>query len=164
VAIITKPPEELVFESLAEVYDQFHALLIGKDFRSPRGAPIIIVPHHFFHLVKLQKGIQTEFDLAVEEDLIRATIRGLGDYKIDVSRAQRLSWVPDVLRNPMEILEPNVKKTADEEFLREYNKAGSAFRAALLRRESGGLRLITCMPRRKRAVEKLRLESKRLWP
>ena len=126
-AIITKPPEELVFESLAELYDQFHALLIGKDFRSPRGAPIIIVPHHFFHLVKLQKGIQTEFDLAVEEDLIRATIRGLGDYKIDVSRAQRLSWVPDVLRNPMEILEPNVKKLPTKNFYVNITRLGRLF-------------------------------------
>jgi len=76
--IITKPPESLSLSSLADLYEQFHALFVGKDFRCPRGIPIIIMPHHFFHLVKLQKGMQTEFTVEVEEPLIKATKEGFG--------------------------------------------------------------------------------------
>jgi hypothetical protein len=163
-ALETKPPAELTFASLAELYDQFQALLLGKEFRCPRGTPIIIMPHHFFHLVKLQKGSQTEFSIEVEGALIKAATDGLVGYTIDAGRARRLSWIPEILGEPNEILEPHEKKTADEVFLREYDKSGSAFRAVLLKREEGNLRLITCMPMRRRRVQKLRLESERLWP
>jgi hypothetical protein len=33
----------------------------------PRGIPIIITRHHFFHLTKLKKGLQTDFTVEVEE-------------------------------------------------------------------------------------------------
>jgi hypothetical protein len=163
-ALATKPPEELTFASLAELYDRFCALLIGKEFQCPRETRIIIIAHHFFHLVKLQKGAQAEFSIEVEEALIKAATDGLGGYTIDSDRARRLSWIPEILGEPDEILEPYKKKTADEVFLREYDKSGSAFRAVLLKREEGNLRLITCMPMRRRRVAKLRRESKRLWP
>src|SRR5450755_796864 len=110
--MITEPPDNLIFASLAELYQKFSKLFIGKEFRCPREIPIIITPHHFFHLVKLQKGTQTEFTIKVEEPLIRATEQGLGDYSVDVSRAQRLSWIPEILGEPHEILEPYEKKTA----------------------------------------------------
>lgn len=161
---ITRPPENLSFISLAELYDQFHALFVGKTFRCPRGKLIAIVSHHFFHLVKLQKGIQTQFTIEIEESLIRETTSGLGQYTIDHSRGERLSWIPEILRTPHEIWEPNQKKTADEMFIREYDKSGSPFRAVLLKIEQEGLRLITCMPMRRAAAEKLRKEGKRLWP
>jgi hypothetical protein len=161
---ITKPPENLTFISLAELYDQFHALLVGKDFQCPRGKPITIVSHHFFHLVKLQKEVQTQFTVEIEESLIRETTNGLGPYMIDQSRAERLSWIPEILRTPHEIWEPNQKKTAEEIFIREYDKSGSPFRAVLLKIDQDGLRLVTCMPMKRAAAEKLRREGKKLWP
>lgn len=162
--IVTQPPEELTFTSMAELYGQFHELLIGKEFQCPREILVIIMPHHFFHLVKLQKGTQTEFAIEIEEPIVKATTQGFGDYAIDVSRAQRLSWIPEILREPHEILEPAEKKTADEMFLREYDKAGSAFRAVLLKREQNYLKLVTCMPMHRRDVRRLRGKSKKLWP
>lgn len=163
---ITKPPDNLVFASLAELYEQFHALLVGKVFQCPRTIPIIITAHHFFHLVKLQKGTQTEFTIEIEEPLIQATAQGFGEYAIDTSRAERLSWIPEILTDPHEIWEYNSesKKTADEAILREYDKSGAAFRAVLLRREQGTLKLITCMPMRRRAVEDLPTKGKKVWP
>jgi hypothetical protein len=161
---IVEPPKALRFGSLAELYDLFHSLLVGKDFKCPRGMPISIVSHHFFHLVKLQKGMQIRFVVAEEELLIRQTTSGLGAYKIDHSRAERLSWIPEILREPHEIWEPGEKKTADEVFLREYDKSGSPFRAVLLKVDEGKLRLITCMPMRRGAAQKLRREGKKLWP
>jgi len=116
-ATITKPPGELVFASLAELYEHFHMLFIGKEFRCPRGTSIFITPHHFFHLVKLQKGSQTEFTVEVEETLIKDTKQGFGEYTIDTSRAQRLSWIPEILTEPHGIWEFYKKKTADEVFL-----------------------------------------------
>jgi hypothetical protein len=165
VSVPPKPPENLVFASLAELYDQFHALFIGRAFKCPaRDVPIVITEHHFFHLTKLQKGWQTEFTVEVEEPLIRATMQGLGEYKIDPSRAERLSWIPGVLKEPDEIWEYREKKTADEVFIREYDKAGSAFRAVLLKREEGHLRLVTCMPMRRRIAESLGEKATKLWP
>jgi hypothetical protein len=161
---ITKPPPNLNFASLAELYIQFQGLFIGKQFKCPRGTPVEIVQHHFFHLVKLQRGTQTEFSIEVEEARIRATLAGFGEYTVDMNRAERLSWIPEILAEPHEIWEPAMKKTADEMVLREYDKAGSAFRAVLLRREKKALRLITCMPMRRRAIEELRLTGKKLWP
>jgi hypothetical protein len=162
--VITEPPENLVFASLAKLYEQFHALLIGKEFQCPRKIPIVITAHHFFHLVKLQKGLQTEFDIEIEEPLIIGITDGFGEYAIDKSRAERLSWIPEILGEPHEIWEPPSKKTADEMVIREYDKSGSAFRAVLLKREPDYLKLITCMPMRRRAVEALRQEGQKLWP
>jgi len=163
VAAITKPPASLSFISLAELYEHFHALFIGKEFRCPRGIPIIITPHHFFHLVKLRKGMQTEFAMEVEEPLIKATKQGFGEYEINEKRAQTLSWIPELLREPHEIWEYERKKTADEVFIREYDKSGSPFRVALLLREESHLRLVTCMTVRRTGIKEHR-RGKKLWP
>ena len=162
--LVTKPPENLVFNSLAELHEHFQILFIGNQFQCPRKIPIVITLHHFFHLVKLQKGTQTEFTVETEMPLITNTKQGFAGYVIDVSRAQRLSWIPEILKEPHEIWEPAEKKTADEIVLREYDKSGSSFRAVLLRREEDYLKLITCMPMRGRAVMKLRNTGKKLWP
>ncbi len=163
VATITKPPASLSFISLAELYEQFHALFIGKEFQCPRGIPIIITPHHFFHLVKLRKGMQTEFAIEVEEPLIRSTKQGFGEYEINEKRAQTLSWIPEILHEPHEIWEYERKKTADEAFIREYDKSGSPFRVALLLREENHLRLVTCMTVRRTGIKEHR-RGKKLWP
>src|SRR5271154_1767353 len=105
IPMITKPPKSLAFSSLAELYEQFQELFIGKEFRCPRGLPILIVPRHFFHLTKLRKGWQTKFDIKAEEPKIRATTQGFGEYSIDEKRAQTLSWIPEILREPHEIWE-----------------------------------------------------------
>ncbi len=162
IVAITKPPESLVFASLAELYEQFHALFIGKEFRCPRGIPIIITPHHFFHLTKLRKGWQTEFTIEVEEALIKATTQGFGDYVINEKRAQTLSWIPEILNEPHEIWEYETKKTADEVFIREYDKAGSPFRTVLLVREESHLRPVTCMTVRRTGIKEHR-RGKKLW-
>ena len=164
VTLVTRPPENLVFTSLADLHEQFQILFIGKQFQCPRGIPIVITEHHFFHLVKLQKGSQTEFTVETEMPLIRDIKQGFGEYVIDMSRAQRLSWIPEILREPHEIWEYSERKTADEVVLREYDKSGSAFRAVLLRREQGHLKLITCMPMRRRAVEDLPNKGRKVWP
>jgi hypothetical protein len=160
---LTKPLESLSFASLAELYEQFHALFVGKDFRCPRGIPIIITPHHFFHLVKLQKGMQTEFTVEVEEPLIKATKQGFGEYVINEKRAQTLSWIPEILHEPHEIWEYDTKKTADEVFIREYDKSGSPFRTVLLLREENHLKPITCMTVRRTGIKEHR-RGKKLWP
>jgi hypothetical protein len=161
----TKPPESLVFTSLAELYNQFQELFIGREFMCPaRQVPIVITSHHFFHLTKLQKNWQAEFTVEVEEPLIQVVTEGFGEYKIDQSRAERLSWIPEILKEPHEIWEYCEKKTADDVFLREYEKAGSSFRAVLLKREEDHLRLVTCMPMRRRAVLDLHEKARKLWP
>jgi hypothetical protein len=73
VPLITKPPAGLVFVSLAELYEQFCDVLVGREFLCPRDIPIVIGKEHFFHLTKLQKGLQTQFDIAIEEPLIKNT-------------------------------------------------------------------------------------------
>ena len=160
---ITAPPERLCFQSLAELYTHFHSLFIGKEFLCPRGIRIIFRPHHFFHLVKLRKGLQTEFAIEEEEPLIKATEQGLGEYEINEKRAQTLSWIPEILSEPHEIWGYEKKKTADEVFIREYDKPGSPFRVVLLLREEGCLVPITCMTVRRTGIKEHR-RGKRLWP
>jgi hypothetical protein len=162
--IITAPPNNLEFDSLAELFEKFEQLLLNKSFQCPRGNSIRITRHHFFHLVKLQKGAQTQFTVDVEQTLILATREGLGEYSMDHNRAERLSWIPEILSEPHEILEFNGKQTADEIFLREYDKPGSKFRGVLLKRNESELRIITCMPVARRAARKLSEECQKLWP
>lgn len=161
--ILTRPPESLVFTSLAELYEQFIALFVGKAFRCPRGIPIVISAHHFFHLVKLRKGVQIAFTIEVEEPLILATKEGFGVYEINEKRARTLSWIPEILTEPHEIWEYETKKTADEVFIREYEKSGSPFRAVLLVREEGHLKPVTCMTVRRTGIKEHRRGTK-LWP
>jgi hypothetical protein len=161
---LTKPPESLVFDSIAELYEQFQRLFVGKDFRCPsRGIPIIITSRHFFHLTKLKKGWQTEFTVEAEEPLIKATTRGLGEYEINEKRAKTLSWIPEILNEPDEIWEYEIKKTADEVFIREYDKVGSPFRTVLLVREGDHLKPVTCMTVRRTGIKEHR-KGKKLWP
>ena len=124
----------------------------------------MITPHHFFHLVKLQKGMQTDFTIEVEEPLIQNTKDGFGAYSVDMNRALRLSWIPELLKEPHEIWEYLAVKTAEEVLIREYDKSGSAYRALLLKRENEHLKVITCMPMRGRAVLDLPSKAKKLWP
>jgi hypothetical protein len=152
-----------MFASLADLYEQFLALFVGKDFRCPRGIPIVITPHHFFHLVKLSKGTQTQFAIGVEESSILATRDGFGEYAINEKRARTLSWIPEILLDPHEIWEYETKKTADEVFIREYDKSGSPFRAVLLLREKGQLKLVTCMTVRRTGIKEHQ-RGKKLWP
>jgi phage-Barnase-EndoU-ColicinE5/D-RelE like nuclease2 len=163
VITIMKPPGRLLFTSLSELYEQFYELFVGKEFRCPRGIPIIIMPRHFFHLVKLQKGRQTEFSVELEVPLIRATNKGFGDYAINEKRAQTLSWIPEILCDPHEIWEYETKKTADEVFIREYDKPGSPFRTVLLLRERDHLKPVTCMTVRRTGIKEHR-RGKKLWP
>lgn len=159
----TKPPDSLAYSSLAELYEQFCELLVGKEFRCPRGTRIVIGRDHFFHLTKLQKGNETRFQIEAEEALIKATTDGLGPYTINDGRARTISWIPEIICEPDEIWEYAVKKTADEVFIREYDKAGSPFRTLLLVRESGVLRPVTCMTVRRTGIKEHR-KGKKLWP
>ena len=77
----------------------------------------------------------TDFVIEDEEPQIMATTEGFGRYKINEKRAQTLSWIPEILTEPHEIWEYEIKKTADEVFIREYNKSGSPFRTVLVARE-----------------------------
>ena len=163
VPLITKPPEGLAFASLAELYEKFCELLVGKNFHCPRNVLIVVGREHFFHLTKLQKGAQTKFDIATEETLIKATTQGFGAYTINEKRSETLSWIPEILSQPHEIWEYETKKTADEVFIREYDKPGSPFRAVLLVRENAILRPVTCMTVRRTGIKEHR-RGKRLWP
>ena len=160
---ITKPPERLSFSSLAELYEQFHCLLVGKEFRCPRGIRVVIESRHFFHLVKLRKEGRTAFTIEDEESEIKATKQGLGKYELNEKRAQTLSWIPEILTEPHEIWEYVTKKTADEVFIREYDKPGSPFRVVLLLREGVYLSPVTCMTVRRTGIKEHR-KGRKLWP
>lgn len=160
---LTKPPESLDFSSLAELYERFQHLLVGKQFRCPRGTPVIIERSHFFHLVKLSRDGITDFVIEDEEPQIMATTEGFGRYEINEKRAQTLSWIPEILTEPHEIWEYEIKKTADEVFIREYNKSGSPFRTVLVAREGSNLRVVTCMTVRRTGIKEHR-RGNRLWP
>lgn len=160
---ITNPPESLSFSSLSELYEQYHSLFIDKEFRCPRGIQIVFLPRHFIHLVKLRKGMQTQFTFEVEEPLIKATTNGFGEYVVNEKRSQTLSWIPEILSEPHEIWEYEQKKTADEVFIREYDKPGSPFRALLLLREDDHLLPITCMTVRRTGIKEHR-RGRKLWP
>jgi len=162
-AAVTAPPEVLNFKSLAELYELYASLFIGKEFRCPRNMAIVFEPHHFFHLVKLSKGNQTEFSSEAEEPLMKATTEGFGMYAINERRARTLSWIPEILCKPHEIWEYERKKTADEVFIREYDKPGSPFRVMLLSRGDRHLIPVTCMTVRRTGIKEHR-RGKRLWP
>ena len=102
--------------------------------------------------------------MEVEESLIKNTTVGFGSYSVDMDRSLRLSWIPELLQEPHEIWEYHQVKTAEEVFIRKYQKSGTAYRALLLKREDGHLKVITCMPMRGRAVLDLPQKATKLWP
>lgn len=102
---LTRPPESLNFSSLAELYQQFQQLLVGKQFRCPRGIQVIVERSHFFHLVKLSRAGIIDFVIEDEEPEILATTQDFGRYEINEKRAQTLSWIPEILTEPHEIWE-----------------------------------------------------------
>jgi len=161
--LITRPPASLELNSLSELYEQYLSLFVGKEFRCPRGIRITFLPRHFFHLVKLRKGTRTAFAIEEEESLIKATKNGFGDYAIDEMRSRTLSWIPEILCSPHEIWEYAERKTADEVFIREYDKPGSPFRALLLLREDDHLLPVTCMTVRRTGIKEHR-RGRKLWP
>jgi hypothetical protein len=67
------------------------------------------------------------------------------------------------LSEPHEIWEYETKKTADEVFIREYDKPGSPFRTVLLVRENDVLRPVTCMTVRRTGIKEHR-KGEKLWP
>jgi hypothetical protein len=161
---LTAPPAVLTFESLHDLYVQYQRLLVeGQDLRCPRGTRVLFENYHFFHLVKLRKGFQTAFKMATEQDAIVALKEGFGEYEIDRRRAEQLSWLPGLIANPHEIYEYEDKKTADEVFIREYERSGSPFKVFLCMREEDYLLPITAMTVKRQGVKEHR-KGKKLWP
>ena len=124
---------------------------------------VVFEPYHFFHLVKLKKRFQTAFKISEEREAILSTDRGFGDYEIDRGRAEKLSWIPSLITNPHEIFEYDPKKTADEVFIREYEKSGSPFKVLLLMREEDYLVPVTSMTVKRPGIKEHR-RGKKLWP
>lgn len=160
---LVSPPELLRFESLADLYNQYMAILGSAEHRCPRGIRVAFDCYHFFHLVKLKKGFQTDFKMAVEKEAILACKEGFGEYALDAKRAGELSWLPDVIKEPHEIYEYAEKKTADEVFIREYQKSGSPFKVFLVKREGDYLLPVTSMTVKRPAIKEHR-RGTRLWP
>lgn len=119
--------------------------------------------YHFFHLVKLRKGHQTEFLMSEEREAILSTTKGFGEYSIDQKRAETLPWILDVIQQPREIYEYTQKRTADEVFIKEYLKSGSPFKVLLVVREEDYLKPVTSISVRRPAIKEHR-RGTLLWP
>jgi hypothetical protein len=160
---LVSPPSLFTFESLAHLYQQYTDELVSREHLCPLGRRVIFANYHFFHLVKMKKGQQTAFKMAVEEALIKGISEGFGEYGIDTARAGQLAWLPDLIAAPTEIYEYADKKTADEVFIREYRRSGSPFKVFLCKREADYLLPITSMTVKRQGVKEHR-RGKRLWP
>jgi hypothetical protein len=160
---IGSPPVVLRFESLRDLFRQYLELLVSARHRCPRGNQVVFEPYHFFHLVKLKKGFQTAFKISEERDAILATAKGFGEYEIDLARAEKLSWIPELIASPHEIYEYARKKTADEVFIREYERSGSPFKVLLLVREEDYLVPVTSMTVNRPGIKEHR-KGVKLWP
>ncbi len=160
---LAAPPSVLTFESLADLYDQYQRLLVKRVHECPRGKRILFENYHFFHLVKLRKGFQTAFKMATEQDAILAQKDGFGQFAIDRRRAEQLSWLPELIAKPDEIYEYDDKKTADEVFIREYERSGSPFKVFLCMREDEYLLPVTSMTVKRQGIKEHR-RGKKLWP
>ena len=140
---IASPPALLTFSSLADLFEQYERLFVGRTLRCPRGIQVIFEPYHFFHLVKLGKGHQTAFLLSEEKEAILSTRTGFGPYSIDQRRAETLPWI-------------------DEVFIKEYLESGSPFKVLLVIREEDYLKPVTSLSVRRPAIKEHR-KGKLLW-
>lgn len=160
---VVSPPATLSFASLADLLKRYEDLFVGRNLRDPRGIQVAFEPYHFFHLVKLRKGYQTEFLMSVEREAILATTKGFGEYSIDRRRAETLPWILDVIKEPHQIYEYRVKRTADEVLIKEYLKSGSPFKVLLMIREEDYLKPVTSLSVRRPAIKEHR-DGTLLWP
>ena len=101
--------------------------------------------------------------MSVERDSLLSTTKGFGEYSIDPRRAETLPWTLDVIKEPHEIFEYRIKRTADEVYIKEYLKSGSPFKVLLVLREEDYLKPVTSLSVRRPAIREHR-DGTLLWP
>jgi hypothetical protein len=80
-----------------------------------------------------------------------------------VKRAEKLSWLPELINKPHEIYEYEQRRTADEVFIKEYQKSGSPFKVLLVVREEDYLKPVTSMTVKRPGIKEHR-GGRKLWP
>lgn len=154
---IGKRPGAVRCTSLAELYSAYEALFLGgsgfrREFQSQCGLSFVAFDRNFFHLVQLRKrGITDEesLNIQLEKPLIRATVEGFGDYRLDEPRrAQYLACGLDTLLMPHAVFTVPQPKTAHLAFMKHYGGKPYPSMVAMLGRSAsdGVLCPITCFP------------------
>ena len=130
-------PARLVFNSLAELYEQYEALFLqGHEYRqdlvSSCGLRVTAFDRCFLHLVKFSRAGCVKFNIQNEKSRIRAERGGLGPYSIDEARACHLPSALDTLLKPHHVFELPDPKTADLGFLKHYGDRPYPFALVLV--------------------------------
>ena len=123
--LTARRPNSLVFNSLAELYEQYETLFLqGHDYHqqltSRCGLRVTAFDRCFLHLVKLSRGGCVKFNIQEEKLRIRRERTGYGPYTIDEKRARQLPSVLDTLLKPHQVFELKDPQTADLGFLKHY--------------------------------------------
>lgn len=152
---VPKPPQRLWKHQLPELLDWYLRNLCEVELRDPRGKQLIFSPERFPHMIKLLRFGSTS-EVNHPQKIVRAILEGtksnpdFGGY--DTERAQTLTWIPSIVREPSMILEVVEKtiweKPGDTIFVKEFDKNGYRHKI-LVCRTAGNSRLapITSHPR-----------------
>ena len=136
-ALTATRPSPLVFNSLAELFEQYETLFLqGHDYRqhltSRCGLRVTAFDRCFLHLVKLSRGGCVTFNIQEEKLRIRRELTGYGPYTIDEKRARLLPSVLDTLLKPHQVFELKHPQTADLGFLKHYGDPPYPFTLVLI--------------------------------
>jgi len=130
-ARIGATPSRLRGLTLAQLLDWYLINLRGVELLDPQGNEIVFDKSRFPYLIKLTRtsGQKLAKPLRKAERIEQDEVdeRDFGDY--DPDRAETLSWLPDVVRNPKNIRRNTSHKIpADVVYVKEYQISGRRFK------------------------------------
>lgn len=159
-------PPLLQYNSVAEVFKRYVDEFVScSPINAVCGCRIHCYEHHFIHVLKMTGPNGEYLVFPNERQTIIATTDGFGQYKHDAIRARRLLYTLECLRNPDEVFRPEILRTADRAYIKDFGKSALPypFTVVLARRDGELLTLCTGQPVRRTDIKKWRRGDK-LWP
>lgn len=165
-----RPPQKLWSIDLCDILTWYENNLCSECLADPRGKEIFFSPERLPHLIHLLnpvskkevKGAQKEVE-AIREG--RKTNADYGGY--DPERAQTLSWLPILIREPTQILQVAEQtlweKPGDTILVKEFDKHGYRQKILVCRTVGANrLTVVTSYPRDHR--KRFNKAYQKVWP
>lgn len=159
-------PVLLPITTLSEMFDWYRLNLCGKQFLDPRGYRVTFLDTDFVHLIKLTDKFGKEPKnrrMTIEQiQSARITlVRG----RIDIRRAQELTWARSIIESPSMIV-PNWqvmgRAIPGDAFIKNFgSQANPTYRVLICGHAGLKRRVVTIFPRERFADREI---ANILWP
>ena len=145
----SKCPPLITFSSLQELYSVYRNQMVDNPAEDPSGHRVWFFVKNFPKLIQLEGRNRKSgrFEKVKARKIIGQIKKGKAENycRCDMSRAQTVTWIPEVIEDPDSIHENNYKKIEGEDvYVRRYNKTGPPFKLVFtVVDEQSGKRVVT---------------------